>query len=86
MVQIHRSRKFEKQYKQLDRKIQQKVEDRVNIFIINPFDSVLKTHRLVGQLSGKWSLNVTADYRVIFSYDLDGIFLEAVGTHSQLYG
>jgi len=49
----------------------------------------LRTHKLRGQLAGKWACSADYDLRVVFEYaEHDGaqaILLLALGTHEQVY-
>jgi len=60
----------------------------VEIFILDPFDSRLKTHKLSGKLKNLWSFSVEYDLRVIFYFTKDkpkkAIFID-IGTHDEVY-
>lgn len=77
---------FVKQYKGLQKNIQNKFKERLNIFTDDQHNMILNIHGLRGKYAGKFSFNVTADYRVIFAYENDGVaILIDIGTHSKLY-
>ena len=40
--------------------------NRLEIFVNEPFDSKLKTHKLSGKLKGLWSFTIEYDLRVVF--------------------
>ena len=56
---------------------------------INVFDPSLKTHKLLGILSGRWACSAGYDLRIIFRIvESDGkedILLLTVGTHDEVY-
>lgn len=85
-MEIIYSKYFIKQYKLLQKNIQNKFKERLKIFTDDHYNSVLHIHSLRGPYSGKYSFNVTADYRVIFAYESEGVaILIDIGTPSKLY-
>jgi addiction module RelE/StbE family toxin len=85
-MQISFSRNFAKQYKKASGKIQRNFDKKLKIFIKNPFESRLKNHSLKGILKDYRSINVTGDWRAIYSQPKKNLVIfEALGTHSQLY-
>lgn len=78
------TRKHPKRYKK-------KVKERISLFVEDPMNLMLNNHALTGKFQGYRSINITGDWRVIYSIRLDlkskqGYYFELVGTHSQLYG
>ncbi len=63
-------------------------KDALGLFIANPFDERLKTHRLSGKLKGLWSFSVTYSIRVVFYFTNDkpeqAVFVN-IGDHDQVY-
>jgi len=82
-VQFHKN--FIKQYKK-QRTIQKRVDERLALFRVNPFDSILNNHGLTGKYKGYRSINVTGDFRAIFELIDDNTvcFIE-MDTHENLY-
>jgi len=62
--------------------------NRLEIFVNDPFDSKLKTHKLSGKLKGLWSFTIEYDQRVVFFFTNDkpkqAIFVD-LGTHDEVY-
>jgi len=62
--------------------------NRLEIFVNEPFDSKLKTHKLSGKLKGLWSFTIEYDLRVVFFFTNDkpkqAIFVD-LGTHDEVY-
>ena len=62
--------------------------NKIAIFIKNPFDPMLKTHKLSGQLTGFWSFSLEYDCRVVFYFTNDrppkAVFID-LGTHDEVY-
>ena len=89
-MQIIFGRKFKKSYQKADKKIQKLFNRRLKLFLQNPLDSSLNNHALSGKYKKYRSINVTGDWRALYSEstDLKGevvILFEVLGTHSQLY-
>jgi len=84
------SNKFLKQHKKAPQNVRNVWIKRLTMFNQDPFHPLLNNHALTGQLSGYRSINVTGDWRALYSeYKEDDekiIIFKAIGTHSQLYG
>ena len=88
-MNIKLGKKFAKQYSKAPQKIKKAFGYRLEIFRNDPFHPLLNNHSLTGGYLNSQSINITGDWRAIYSEALsnDGkvsIFL-ALGTHSQLY-
>jgi addiction module RelE/StbE family toxin len=84
-IQYHRN--FVKQYKKLDRNIQQQFLERQLLWLKQPDDPRLRVHPLKGKFMGHWSMNVSGDVRAIYSLEGERVVIFLlIGTHSQLYG
>ena len=61
---------------------------KLTLFIADPFDSTLKTHKLSGNLNGLWSFTIEYDCRVVFFFTnkkpKKAIFID-IGTHDEVY-
>jgi len=58
----------------------------MNLFIDNPFEKSLKTHKLSGGLKDSWAFSINYQYRVIFEFfDDKTIVLMDIGTHDEVY-
>lgn len=83
------SRRFDKQLKKAPLEIKIAFRKRFALFLKDPFHPLLRNHALTGQLSGYRSINITGDWRAIYSEHFEGIesviTFEVFGTHSQLY-
>lgn len=67
-MEIHYHSKFEKQFRKINREIQILSVEKTAIFMIDPYDSRLKTHKLHGRLDGLYSFSVNHSYRIIFDF------------------
>lgn len=82
---INYSKKFEKQLKKAPLEIKIAFRNRRELFIQDPFHPQLNNHQLTGKFKGSRSINITGDWRAIYSEFNDSIIFEMLGTHSQLY-
>ena len=62
--------------------------NKTELFIADPFNENLKTHKLSGKLKDLWSFSVEYDIRVIFYFTKDkpkkAVFID-IGTHEEVY-
>ena len=89
-MRVRFSGKFSKTYDKAPYKIRDAFDTRLKLFLENPYHPQLNNHPLGGKYRGYRSINVTGDWRAIFSQheeDNNGIvtIFEVIGTHSQLY-
>lgn len=83
-IRFHRN--FEKQYKRLTKREQKKVQERLTLFLKNPFDPILRNHSLKGKFLDYRSINITGDLRAIYKYlGPDECVFVVLGKHSDLY-
>jgi mRNA interferase YafQ len=54
-------------------------------FASDPFDPLLRTHKLKGDVVDYWAFSVDDDVRVLFRWEADTCFLVALGTHDEVY-
>ena len=57
---------FKKQYNKLPKKIKLKFDSRFDVFFNNPFDKILKNHKLSWNFLWFNNIDITWDYRAIF--------------------
>jgi len=86
MMKIRFHKNFEKQYKGLTKRGQEKVQERLELFLENPFDLQLNNHPLRGKYTDYRSINITGDIRAVYKFISEGecVFV-AIGSHSNLY-
>jgi mRNA-degrading endonuclease YafQ of YafQ-DinJ toxin-antitoxin module len=62
--------------------------DKLEVFVSDPFESKLKTHRLSGKLKELWSFSLDYNLRVVFYFTKDkpkkAVFID-IGTHDEVY-
>lgn len=84
-MEIVFTKRFLKAFAKSPQEIKSKCMERLHIFKEDKFHSTLSNHALTGKYSGYRSLNITADWRVVFKENGDVVELFGIGTHSQLY-
>jgi mRNA-degrading endonuclease YafQ of YafQ-DinJ toxin-antitoxin module len=82
---IGRSKKFDKQYKKLPKKIQQQFDSRLSLYLEAESNPLLKVHNLSGEYRGHQSFNVNTDVRAVFTRVPEKLYFVAIGSHSELY-
>lgn len=90
VVRIDYSKGFDKQLKKAPLEIIIAFRKKLTLFLENPFHPQLNNHSLTGKLKGYRSINVTGDWRAIYSEQGGSgsdsvVIFEMLGTHSQLY-
>lgn len=89
MIKIAFSSSFKRAYK---RKIagnaerEERFQAKLKLFMENPFEPSLKTHKLSGKLNEYWSFSIEYDLRVIFYFSGkdDAVFIDT-GSHKEVY-
>ena len=88
-MKVTYSRKFEKQLKKAPLEILEALRKRRKLFTEDQFHPQLNNHSLTGKFKGYRSINITGDWRAIYSQTENDeeitIIFEMIGTHSQLY-
>jgi len=58
----------------------------LDLFIHDPFNPKLKTHKLSGKLKELWSFSIEYDLRVVFYFESDRkVVLVDIGSHNEVY-
>ena len=79
---IYPTNHFIKSYKMLSENIKTVAKKREIVFINNPFDKRLKTHKLKGKLKDYWSYSINYQYRILFRFlDKETVIYHDIGTH-----
>ncbi len=82
VVAIYYTPTFQKNFHRLPKPIKEKAYQKEPIFIVNPFDPRLKTHKLTGQLNQYWSFSIDYHWRIVFRFIKPKVALFVdVGTH-----
>jgi|Deesub1362A_J573_1020465.scaffolds.fasta_scaffold00424_33 addiction module RelE/StbE family toxin len=89
MIEIGFSSSFKRAFKKRikgHKEIEEKFWQKVEIFMKDPFDRSLRTHKLSGKLQGLWSFSIEHDLRVVFYFAEENrvIFVD-IGKHDEVY-
>lgn len=83
-IRLHKN--FGKQYKKLKTNEQKKLQERLAIFLDNPFSPLLNNHPLKGDYLNYRSINITGDLRAIYKIcDENECLFVTIDSHSNLY-
>jgi len=79
---IHYSKKFIKELRELPRDIIDLAIKKEEIFKDNPLHPSIRLHELHGKFRGIWSISITSNYRIIFERMKNGdILFISIGKH-----
>lgn len=79
------AKRFSKQYDKAEIKIRLSYKRKLALFRKDPFNPLLNNHALTGNYAGFRSINITGNWRAIYSKKEEIITFEFLGTHSELY-
>ncbi len=79
------SKRFDKNFSKLSKKIKNQAIDQFEKFVIDPMDIVLNNHKLHGKWSKYRSINITGNVRAIYFQDGNVARFIDIGSHSELY-
>lgn len=60
-------------------------KERLELFLTNPRNQILKDHSLVGKRLNLRAFSVTGDIRVVYFVKEKEIYLLDIGSHNQVY-
>lgn len=81
-MELYYSPKFIRSYKKLPKRIKNLAEKKETLFIKNPFNKSLETHKLHGDFVGFLAFSVNKNYRIVFDFiDESVVRFYDVGTH-----
>lgn len=85
---------FSRTFKRLIRQnpqLRPQIEAALEQLLENPFHQTLKTHKLKGDLQGRWSCSIDYNNRIVFEFvtnsesGTEEILLLALGSHDEVY-
>ncbi|MBI2326962.1 type II toxin-antitoxin system mRNA interferase toxin, RelE/StbE family [Candidatus Curtissbacteria bacterium] len=68
-----------------NKKLDKRLENRLELFMKDPSNPLLEDHRLTGDKKEYRAFSITGDYRVVYKKFDDTVVLYDVGTHNQVY-
>ena len=85
-MKIRSTSYFARKYRKLPHYIKKKTIEREKLFIKNPFNSRLSTHKLHGKKKEEWAYSIDYHYRISFIFvGKDEILYTNIGTHDEVY-
>jgi len=86
VYQIITTKTFDKLFKALNKKIQEKAVKKSELFKENPFNSLLKIEKLYTKKITVWSFRVDINYRIIFRFlSNNEVEFLYIGHHNDIY-
>ena len=88
MVAVAYSSSFLRAFKRISgrKNLKEKFIQRLEIFINDPLDPRLRTHKLSGKLKELWAFSVEYDVRVVFYFvNPTQVILVDIGSHDEVY-
>ena len=83
---IETSSYFERRFRKVPRKLQEKALERQRLFSENPFNQTLETHKLHGKESEHWAFSITQKCRIKFLFlGHDAVLFIDIGNHDEVY-
>jgi addiction module RelE/StbE family toxin len=81
-MEIRYRNRFVKEYKKLSLIVKNIAKKKETIFRKNPFDPILRTHKLNGPLEGFLAFSVSSKYRIIFAFvEKNIVEFYSIGNH-----
>lgn len=66
--------------------LKNKFWERIELFLNDPFNPILRTHKLSGKLKGSWAFSINNEHRVIFEFISNNkIMFIDFGTRDEVY-
>lgn len=85
-MRLYFHKNYDKQYGKMRIKEKKKAQERLVLFIRNPFNPILNNHPLKGKYLGYRSINISGDLRAIYKLvDYDDCIFTTIDNHSNLY-
>ncbi len=81
-MEILYTAEFIRRFKKLSSAVKNEALKREKLFKKDPFDPVLKTHKLKGKLKDCWAFSISHSQRIVFEFGTkDSIYFHTIGTH-----
>lgn len=68
-----------------NKKLDMQFEARLELFLKDPKNPILKDHKLTGEKRDRRAFSVTGDIRVVYKKFDDSVLFYDIGSHSQVY-
>lgn len=78
---------FNKGYYKLPASTRARCDQRLLLFLKDPFDALLNNHPLQAEFAGYRSINITGNIRALYrNISTDSVQFVKIGTHHELFG
>jgi addiction module RelE/StbE family toxin len=84
-MQFVTSKKFDKNFSRLPKKIKNQAINQFQKFIMDPMEESLNNHKLHGKWSKYRSINITGNIRAVYFQENNVAIFVDIGYHSELY-
>jgi addiction module RelE/StbE family toxin len=88
-MEILVSSSFKRAFKKMEKifpDLGEVLENKLEVFQKDPFDPVLRNHKLHGELKDMRSISIAYDLRVVYYFNSDGdAVLVDIGDHKRVY-
>lgn len=85
-MELYYSPKFVKSYKKLPKKIKDLAQKKIQLFIGDRHDPLLRAHKLHGDFAEFSAFSVNSKYRIVFDFfDENIVRFYDIGTHDIYY-
>lgn len=88
-MEVAFSSSFRRAFKKIvlnDQNLESKFWEKMRVFLSDPYDPRLKTHKLSGKLKELWSFRLDYDVRIIFFFEgKDRAIFVDIGSHEEVY-
>lgn len=94
MINLVFSQSFKRAFKTTIKRqpeLKSKIEAKLRLLADDPYNPILRTHKLKGKLSGTWAFFIEYNCRIIFNFEPnpetkeEEINLIDIGTHDEVY-
>ena len=89
MIEIVVDEGFKRSFKKITKnneELKNKFKSKLEVFVDNPYQHSLKTHKLSGKLQDYMAFSIDFNVRVLFKFiDSQTAFLIDIGTHDVIY-
>lgn len=88
MYNLYLTRTFQRRLKTFLKRhpeLESAIIEKLDLVIRDPFNPVLKTHKLSGKLRNHWAISLTYEYRILFIIENDNIYLTNLSSHGEIY-
>jgi addiction module RelE/StbE family toxin len=74
-----------KKIKQKQPQLFKKIQKQLKLFKLNIKHTLLRTHKLIGNLSNTWSISIEGNIRLIYTLKNNEAIFFKIGNHDEVY-